>query len=40
MINFGSQEEYDALVNAQQSTPLLGDSPAAGARCAVLDSLE
>ena len=29
VINFGSQEEYDALVNAQQSTPLLGDSPAA-----------
>ena len=29
VINFGSQEEYDALVNAQQSTPLLGsDSPA------------
>jgi len=27
VINFGSQEEYDALVNAQQSTPLLG-SPA------------
>ena len=24
VINFGSQEEYDALVNAQQSTPLLG----------------
>ncbi|HZZ95418.1 MAG TPA: hypothetical protein VFE19_00270 [Jatrophihabitantaceae bacterium] len=30
VINFGSQDEYDALVNAQQSTPLLGDSPAAG----------
>ena len=30
VINFGSQEEYDALVNAQQSTPLLGESPAAG----------
>jgi hypothetical protein len=29
VINFGSQDEYDALVNAQQSTPLLGDSPAA-----------
>jgi hypothetical protein len=29
VINFGSQEEYDALVNAQQSTPLLGSSPAA-----------
>ena len=28
VINFGSQEEYDALVNAQQSTPLLGGSPA------------
>ena len=28
VINFGSQEEYDALVNAQQSTPLLGASPA------------
>jgi hypothetical protein len=28
VINFGSQEEYDALVNAQQSTPLLGESPA------------
>jgi hypothetical protein len=27
VINFGSQEEYDALVNAQQSTPLLGGSP-------------
>jgi hypothetical protein len=24
VINFGSQEEYDALVNAQQTTPLLG----------------
>lgn len=32
VINFGSQEEYDALVNAQQSTPLLGDTaPAAPA---------
>jgi hypothetical protein len=29
VINFGSQEEYDALVNAQQSSPLLGGSPAA-----------
>jgi hypothetical protein len=29
VINFGSQEEYDALVNAQQSTPLLGSSPSA-----------
>src|SRR4051812_23289657 len=28
VINFGSQEEYDALVNAQQSTPLVGSSPA------------
>jgi hypothetical protein len=26
VINFGSQEEYDALVNAQQTTPLLGES--------------
>ena len=26
VINFGSQEEYDALVNAQQSTPLLGST--------------
>jgi hypothetical protein len=26
VINFGSQEEYDALVNAQQSTPLLGSA--------------
>lgn len=31
VINFGSQEEYDALVNAQQSTPLLGASSAAPA---------
>jgi hypothetical protein len=29
VINFGSQEEYDALVNAQQSTPLLGEAPTA-----------
>src|SRR6476659_7229993 len=28
VINFGSQEEYDALVNAQQSTPLLGQTSA------------
>lgn len=28
VINFGSEEEYAALVNAQQSTPLLGGSPA------------
>lgn len=28
VINFGSQEEYDALVNAQQNTPLLGEAPA------------
>lgn len=34
VINFGSQEEYDALVNAQQATPLLGDSPAGAARSA------
>ena len=26
VINFGSQEEYDALVNAQQTTPLLGET--------------
>lgn len=26
VINFGSQEEYDALINAQQSTPLMGSS--------------
>src|SRR6476469_6709713 len=26
VINFGSQEEYDALVNAQQSTALLGST--------------
>jgi hypothetical protein len=31
VINFGSQEEYDALVNAQQTTPLLGDAPAPAA---------
>jgi hypothetical protein len=31
VINFGSQEEYDALVNAQQSSPLLGGSPASPA---------
>jgi hypothetical protein len=34
VINFGSQEEYDALVNAQQSSPLLGGSPAAPAAAA------
>lgn len=28
VINFGSQEEYEALVNAQQNTPLLGSSAA------------
>ena len=32
VINFGSQEEYDALVNAQASSSLLGvDSPSAPA---------
>lgn len=30
VINFGSQEEYEALVNAQQNTPLLGEAPAGG----------
>jgi hypothetical protein len=34
VINFGSQEEYDALVNAQQSSPLLGGSPAVPAPAA------
>jgi hypothetical protein len=29
VINFGSQEEYDALVNAQASSSLLGVDPAA-----------
>jgi hypothetical protein len=29
VINFGSQEEYDALVNAQASSSLLGVGPAA-----------
>lgn len=28
VINFGTQEEYDALIAAQQESPLLGDSPA------------
>lgn len=31
VINFGSQEEYDALVNAQQQAPLLGEAPAPAA---------
>jgi hypothetical protein len=31
VINFGSQEEYDALVNAQASSALLGVSPTAPA---------
>jgi hypothetical protein len=31
VINFGSQEEYDALVNAQQATPLLGESSSGAA---------
>jgi hypothetical protein len=26
VINFGSQEEYDALISAQRNSPLLGDS--------------
>lgn len=29
VINFGSQEEYDALINAQESSALLGTAPAA-----------
>jgi hypothetical protein len=29
VINFGNQEEYDALVDAQRSTALLGSTPAA-----------
>lgn len=31
VINFGSQEEYDALINAQESSALLGTAPAAPA---------
>jgi hypothetical protein len=27
VINFGTQEEYDALLNAQQNSPLLGEDP-------------
>jgi hypothetical protein len=31
VINFGSQEEYDALLSAQQNSPLLGDESRATA---------
>jgi hypothetical protein len=27
VINFGTQEEYDALINAQQNAPLIGEDP-------------
>jgi hypothetical protein len=27
VINFGTQEEYDALINAQQNAPLIGETP-------------
>jgi hypothetical protein len=40
VINFGSQEEYDALVNAQQATPLLGESSSGAAPAAHSDSAE
>ena len=31
VINFGSQEEYDALISAQQSSSLIGTAPVAAA---------